>query len=113
MDRTYAGTLRTEHAGQHVVLAGWVAKQRDFGELIFVDLRDRTGVCQVVVDRERGAVPELVAVAKELRNEFVVRIEGRLELRAESQRNLKIPTPISRRRSLVIRRRIPRRRSRT
>src|ERR1044071_4005078 len=87
-----SGTLRKEHAGQTVVLSGWVQKQRDFGELIFVDLRDRSGVCQVVIDHERGADDALIAIAKELRSEFVVRIEGTVALRAESQCNPKIAT---------------------
>ncbi|HET7437213.1 MAG TPA: aspartate--tRNA ligase [Thermoanaerobaculia bacterium] len=90
--RTYAGTLRKENAGQRVVLAGWVQKRRDFGELIFIDLRDRTGICQVVVDRERGTAADVVARAKELRSEFVVRIEGEVVMRAEAQRNAKLPT---------------------
>jgi ADP-ribose pyrophosphatase YjhB (NUDIX family) len=69
-----------------------VQKQRDFGELVFLDLRDRTGVCQVVVDRERGASPDLVAAAKDLRSEFVVRIHGKVVERAEGQKNRKLLT---------------------
>jgi aspartyl-tRNA synthetase len=86
------GTLRKEHVGQSVTLNGWIAKRRDFGELVFLDLRDRTGIAQVVVDRERGASAELVATAKELRSEFVVRIEGEVVERADAQKNAKIPT---------------------
>jgi aspartyl-tRNA synthetase len=86
------GTLRKEHVGQTVTLHGWVQKQRDFGELVFVDLRDRTGICQVVIDRERGASAELVAVAKELRSEFVVRMTGNVVERADAQKNAKLPT---------------------
>ena len=86
------GTLRKEHVGQNVTLNGWVHKRRDFGELIFLDLRDRTGIAQVVVDRERGASAELVATAKELRSEFVVRIEGEVVERADAQKNPKLPT---------------------
>lgn len=92
MTRTYAGTLRKDHVETTVTLQGWVQKQRDFGELIFLDLRDRSGICQVVIDRERGASPELVAAAKELRSEFVVRIEGRIVERAEGQKNPKLPS---------------------
>ena len=92
MSRQFAGTLRASNAGESITLNGWVQKQRDFGELIFVDVRDRSGVCQVVVDRERGAGDELIAIAKELRSEFVVQIDGRIEMRAESQRNAKIAT---------------------
>ncbi|HEX9983846.1 MAG TPA: aspartate--tRNA ligase [Thermoanaerobaculia bacterium] len=92
MTRLYAGTLRKEHVGQTITLSGWVQKQRDFGELIFVDLRDRTGISQVVVDRGKGASAELVALAKELRSEFVVTIEGTVVERAEAQKNAKLPT---------------------
>jgi aspartyl-tRNA synthetase len=92
VNRTYAGTLRKEHTGQTITLAGWVQKQRDFGELIFIDVRDRSGVVQVIVDRARGASEEVVAVAKEARSEFVVRIEGKVFERAEQSRNPKIAT---------------------
>jgi len=92
MNRTYSGTLRKEHIGQTLTLNGWVQKQRDFGELVFIDLRDRSGICQVVVDRERGAAPEVLAVAKELRGEFVVRITGTVVERADAQKNAKLPT---------------------
>ena len=86
------GTLRKSHVGQSVTLNGWVHKRRDFGELIFLDLRDRSGIAQVVVDRERGASAELVATAKELRSEFVVRIVGDVVERADAQKNPKLPT---------------------
>jgi aspartyl-tRNA synthetase len=92
MERKYAGTLRMENVGERVALAGWVQKQRDFGELIFIDLRDRTGICQVVVDRARGADEATLAAAKEARSEFVVRIEGEVAARAENVRNAKLPT---------------------
>ena len=91
MNRTYAGTLRKDHVGQKVTLAGWVAKQRDFGELVFVDLRDRTGIVQVVADQKFVAA-DVVAAAKELRSEFVVQIDGEVKERAESQKNAKLPT---------------------
>ena len=92
MNRTYAGTLRKEHAGQQVTLCGWVQKQRDFGELIFIDVRDRSGVVQVVVDRKRGASDSVVAAAKEARSEFVVRVEGKVFERDDASRNSKIAT---------------------
>jgi aspartyl-tRNA synthetase len=91
-ERHYAGTVRREQVGQTIALSGWVQKRRDFGELIFIDLRDRSGICQVVVDRERGSDETAVATAKELRSEFVVRIEGQLVERAESTRNPKMAT---------------------
>jgi aspartyl-tRNA synthetase len=87
-----SGTLRKENAGQPVVLNGWVQKQRDFGELVFIDLRDRSGICQVVIDRKRGAGEELLATAKEARSEFVLRIEGTIVERADAQKNPKLPT---------------------
>jgi aspartyl-tRNA synthetase len=86
------GTLRKEHVGQTLTLHGWIQKRRDFGELVFLDLRDRTGVAQVVIDRERGASAELVATAKELRSEFVVRIQGAVVERADAQKNPKLST---------------------
>ena len=92
MIRNFAGTLRKEHVGQTLTLHGWIQKRRDFGELVFLDLRDRSGIAQVVVDRERGASAELVATAKELRSEFVVRIEGEIVERADAQKNAKLPT---------------------
>ncbi|HYH09337.1 MAG TPA: aspartate--tRNA ligase [Thermoanaerobaculia bacterium] len=86
------GTLRTSHVGQTISLHGWVQKQRDFGELVFIDLRDRTGIVQVVVDRERGATDELLAAAKELRGEYVIRLTGNVVERADAQKNAKLPT---------------------
>ena len=86
------GTLRKDHVGQSVTLNGWIQKRRDFGELVFLDLRDRTGIAQIVVDRERGAGDELVATAKELRSEFVVRVEGEVVERTEGQKNPKLAT---------------------
>jgi aspartyl-tRNA synthetase len=91
MNRTAAGSLTTQHTSS-VSLAGWVQKQRDFGELIFIDLRDRSGIVQVVVDRERGADDALIAAAKELRSEFVVRIDGNVVERADAQKNAKLAT---------------------
>ncbi len=92
MDRISAGTLRLDHAGQHVALAGWVQKQRDFGDLVFIDLRDRSGLCQVVVDKARGAGEALLSAAKEVRSEFVIRLEGEVIARTEESRNPKLPT---------------------
>jgi aspartyl-tRNA synthetase len=91
-ERIFAGTLRKENAAQRVTLAGWVHNRRDFGELIFVDLRDRTGICQVVVDQKRVTNPSVVAAAKEIRSEYVVQIEGQVSARSESQRNPNLPT---------------------
>src|SRR3954463_9586540 len=92
MNRTYAGTLDKTHTGTTTTIAGWVQKQRDFGDLVFIDVRDRTGIVQVVVDRSKGASEELLASAKELRSEYVVRIEGEVRERAESTKNPKMAT---------------------
>jgi aspartyl-tRNA synthetase len=90
--RVGAGTLRREQAGQTITLCGWVQKRRDFGELVFIDLRDRTGVCQVVVDQKVIKDPAVVADAKELRSEYVVAIDGEVVVRAEESRNPKMET---------------------
>jgi aspartyl-tRNA synthetase len=74
------GEVRAEHVGRRVTLAGWVDTRRDHGGLVFVDLRDRTGVTQLVVNPERAA--QAATAAHELRNEFVVRAEGELVARA-------------------------------
>ena len=68
----YCGELRTEHVGQEVTLAGWVHRRRDHGGLIFLDLRDSTGIVQVVVNPTDA--PEAHAVASDVRNEYVVQI---------------------------------------
>jgi aspartyl-tRNA synthetase len=91
-ERTFAGTLRKDHVGQKVTLNGWVHKQRDFGELIFVDLRDRSGVCQVVADQKLTKDAAVIETAKELRSEWVVRVEGEVVERLEERRNPKMPT---------------------
>src|SRR5438093_1170485 len=92
MNRISAGTLRRKDVGQKVMLAGWVQKHRDFGELVFIDLRDRSGICQIVVDKARGADDVLLTAAKEVRSEFVIRVDGEVIARADDSRNPKIPT---------------------
>ena len=89
MLRTHeAGTLRADHSGQTVTLAGWVARRRDHGGVAFLDLRDASGVSQVVVRDEvlaRGG-------AHDLRNEFCVRITGEVRARPEGNANTDLPT---------------------
>ncbi len=84
------GELRAEHAGQSVVLMGWVARRRDFGPLTFFDLRDREGITQVVFDEEDA--PAAHAKAKQPRGEYVVAVSGEVVRRDEAARNPKIAT---------------------
>ncbi|MDW8209188.1 MAG: aspartate--tRNA ligase [Chloroherpetonaceae bacterium] len=81
----YCGELRPEHVGQEVMLNGWVHRHRTFGDLVFVDLRDRTGLVQVVVDRNR--VPDLIALANSLRSEYVLAVRGTVERRQPGTEN--------------------------
>jgi len=91
LERTHScGDLRSAHIGQQVVLMGWVAKRRDFGELTFVDLRDRAGITQVVFNSEDA--PEAHTKAKELRSEYVIAVIGDVVARAENTRNPKLAT---------------------
>jgi aspartyl-tRNA synthetase len=88
MKRTdYCGALRAADEGREVVLCGWVHKTRDMGHLVFVDLRDREGLAQVVFQSDR---PELAEEAKKLRGEFVVGVRGKV--RRRSAVNKDIPT---------------------
>lgn len=82
-----AGSLRPTDAGQKVTLAGWVARRRDHGGVIFIDLRDASGVSQVVF-REG----DVLAAAHRLRAEFCVAVEGTVEIRPEGNENPEIPT---------------------
>ena len=81
----YSGELRPEHAGEVVHLMGWVHKRRDFGPLTFIDLRDREGIVQVVFDEEKNA--DAHRRAKELRNENVVAIVGKVLMRDKDKLN--------------------------
>src|SRR5665213_2686181 len=83
------GELRAEHAGQHVVLMGWVNRRRDHGGLIFLDLRDRTGITQVVVD-ETNVVAH--AKANAARSEYVIAVKGRVRRRETGLENPNMPT---------------------
>jgi aspartyl-tRNA synthetase len=85
-----AGELRKDHVGQRHTLAGWAARRRDHGGLVFVDLRDASGVCQLVVNPERAA--EAAGPAHEIRNEFVLQAEGEVVARAPENVNPDLPT---------------------
>jgi aspartyl-tRNA synthetase len=85
-----AGVLRAGDVGTAVTVAGWVARRRDHGGLIFIDLRDETGVLQLVVNPERS--PESARAAHDVRNEFVVRANGEVVARAPEAVNPKLPT---------------------
>ncbi|MCS6800985.1 MAG: aspartate--tRNA ligase [Chloroflexota bacterium] len=84
------GTLTASHAGQSVTLAGWVHRRRDHGGLIFVDLRDRSGLVQVVFNPAES--PEAHAVADRLRNEYVVQIAGEVRRRPAGTENPALAT---------------------
>jgi aspartyl-tRNA synthetase len=91
LERTHScGELRTADIGKRVVLMGWVARRRDFGELTFIDLRDRAGITQVVFNAEDA--PEAHAKAKELRGEYVIGVGGEVVARDENTRNPKLAT---------------------
>jgi aspartyl-tRNA synthetase len=82
----YCGALRASDADQDVILMGWVHRRRDLGQLIFIDLRDRAGIAQIVFNKELH--PEAHAKAEELRSEFVVAVEGRVIRRQRSNPEL-------------------------
>jgi aspartyl-tRNA synthetase len=86
----HCGELRAEHVGREFTVAGWVARRRDHGGLIFIDLRDHTGILQLVVNPERA--PEAAKTAHEIRSEFVVRARGELVPRAPDAVNPNIAT---------------------
>jgi aspartyl-tRNA synthetase len=84
------GEPRPADVGRRLTLAGWAARRRDHGGLVFVDLRDRTGVTQLVINPERS--PEAAALAHEVRNEFVLQAEGELVARDPETVNPAMPT---------------------
>lgn len=89
--RTIAcGALREEHIGQEVILNGWAHRVRTFGDLVFIDLRDRTGLVQVVVDR--SDVPELIETANAIRTEYVLSLRGLVRQRKPGTENPKLAT---------------------
>jgi len=90
-ERTHScGELRKEQVGQRVTLMGWCARRRDFGPLTFIDLRDRDGITQIVVNQEKAS--QAAAKAKEVRGEYVIAAIGEVVLRDETARNPKLAT---------------------
>lgn len=88
MERTtYAGLVDEKYLGQEVVLKGWVQKRRDLGNLIFVDLRDREGIVQLVFSQEFGA--KALEIAENIRSEYVIEVEGKVVKRANANPNMK------------------------
>ncbi|XSG86239.1 MAG: aspartate--tRNA ligase [Methylohalobius sp. ZOD2] len=83
------GELNATHIGQEVELCGWVHRRRDHGGVIFIDLRDREGLVQVVVD---PSMPEAFARAEEIRSEYVIQVRGTVRRRPEGTENLALPT---------------------
>jgi len=85
----YAGRVREEHIGQEITLKGWVARRRDLGGLIFIDLRDREGIMQLVINPEKVSA-DVMATAESLRSEFVIEVTG--QVAAREQANDKLAT---------------------
>ena len=89
MRTQYCGDLNSRHTGQEVVLCGWVQRRRDHGGVIFIDLRDREGLVQVVFDPDRA---EVFARAEQVRSEYVLKITGCVRPRPEGTINPDLPT---------------------
>ncbi len=89
MRSLYCGEVNESHIGQEVTLCGWVNRRRDLGAVIFLDLRDREGIVQVVYDPD---LPEVLEVANTLRNEFCVQLKGKVRARPEGQVNKDMKT---------------------
>lgn len=83
----YAGRVRKEHVGQEITLKGWVGRRRDLGGLIFIDLRDREGIMQLVINPEL-VDQDLMATAESLRSEFVIEVTGMVVEREQANDNL-------------------------
>ena len=87
MRTCYTGEVNTQHLGQTVTLFGWVHRRRDHGGVIFIDLRDRSGLAQVVVNPENV---EAFAIAERIRNEYCLRITGVVQARPEGTVNTEL-----------------------
>ena len=89
MRSDYCGKLNSSYIDQKVELYGWVHRRRDHGGVIFIDLRDREGITQIVFDPDRA---EPFAIADAVRNEFVIQISGKVRRRPEGTINSDMPT---------------------
>ena len=83
----YAGRVRSEHVGQEITLKGWVSRRRDLGGLIFIDLRDREGIMQLVINPE-NVTKEVMRTAEKLRSEYVIEVTGKVEARTQANDKL-------------------------
>ena len=83
----YAGCVRSEHVGQEITLKGWVSRRRDLGGLIFIDLRDREGIMQLVINPE-NVTKEVMRTAEKLRSEYVIEVTGKVEARTQANDKL-------------------------
>lgn len=83
----YAGRVREEHIGTHITLKGWVGRRRNLGGLIFIDLRDREGVMQLVINPDTVS-KEVMATAESIRSEYVIEATGLVEAREQANPNL-------------------------
>ena len=85
----YCGDLNKTHIGETVTLCGWAHRRRDHGGVIFIDLRDREGIAQIVIDPD---TKETFSIAESIRNEFVLKVVCKVRARPEGTVNLNIPT---------------------
>lgn len=83
----YAGRVRSEHVGQEITLKGWVSRRRDLGGLIFIDLRDREGIMQLVINPE-NVTKKVMGTAERLRSEYVIEVTGKVEARTQANDKL-------------------------
>ena len=85
----YCGDLNKTHIGETVTVCGWAHRRRDHGGVIFIDLRDREGIAQIVIDPD---TKETFTTAESIRNEFVLKVVCKVRSRPEGTVNLNIPT---------------------
>ncbi|WP_042770238.1 OB-fold nucleic acid binding domain-containing protein, partial [Streptococcus sobrinus] len=79
----YAGRVRPEHIGRQLTLKGWVSRRRDLGGLIFIDLRDREGIMQLVINPEQVS-KDIMKKAESLRTEYVIEVTGTVQAREQA-----------------------------